>query len=191
MRYNDTSYHLHRMLAVIGAGGLMGVVVSASHALAAFEQLDAFDNKTSRLRRQRLIAELRRQDLIVETHESEGLRLQLSVKGIHRLQRMEIEQLDVATPNAWDGHWHMVVFDIPASHKNERYVFTSLLKRLGFVMIRQSTWYHPYPCSEVVDQVVRYCNLSRFVTMAEVVRLDSSTQRTLLRHYAHLILPSP
>ncbi len=164
----------------------MGIAVVAPNALRALDSIGVFTPDTPQRRRSRLLAELRRQDLIIETRDENQLRIQLTVKGIHRLQKMEIEEMNIKTPKHWDNRWRMVVFDIPQTHKNQRYVFVSQLRRLGFDMVRQSTWYHPYPCFDIVDQLVRYCALSQFVTTAEIVRLDESTTRKLLIAFPNL-----
>jgi len=178
-----TTDGMNTALRVIGEGGLMGVTAPALDSLQALTALDAFPADVTQQQRTRILAELRRQGLIIETREGKQLRLQLSVKGIHRLQRAEIGKLTIRPQKQWDCLWRMVVFDIPQTHKNQRYTFISQLRRLGFVMVRQSTWYHAYPCTEVIDELVRYCGLSQFVTTAEIIRLDDSTTRTLLRHF--------
>lgn len=178
----QTKKQINYILAKIGANGLTGIAVSASTAAGALETLTGVPPEIS----QRFVNELRRQHLVLFTPKDMSIRLQLTVKGIHRLQLSEITTLTIPTPATWDRHWRMVVFDIPSSHKNQRYVFVSQLRRLGFVMVRQSTWYHPYPCFEVVDELVRYASLSQYVTTAEVVRLDASTQRKLLYAFPEL-----
>ncbi len=181
-----TTQLIHGLLKAVGAGGLMGIVLVAPNTLQAFDSLGVFEATTPRQRRNRLIAELRRQGLILETREDDQLRIQLTVKGIHRLQKMEIDELTITKPKTWDQRWRMVVFDIPKDYKNQRYIFVSQLRRLGFTMVRQSTWYHPYPCFEIIDEIVRYAGLSQFVTVAEIVRLDESSSRKLLRAFPEL-----
>lgn len=181
-----TKHVINMTLKAIGVGGLMGVAVVAPNALAALDTLGVFHAATPKQKRSRYLAELKRQGLIIASHDADEVRLQLTVKGIHRLQRLEIEELIIARQKHWDKHWRMVVFDIPAAHKDQRYIFLSQLRRLGFVMVRQSTWYHAYPCFDIVDQLVRFCGLSQFVTTAEISRLDESTTRKLLRYFPEI-----
>lgn len=176
---------IHSALAVIGEGGFDGVSVRAESLGEALETLGVYTNLPPTIRH-RLAQELRRQELITETKESDMITLQLSVRGIHRLQRLEISALKIATPQAWDHLWRMVMFDIPARRQESRYILTSELRRLGFVMVQKSMWLHPYPCYEVVQQVVDYANLQQFVSIAEISHLDSHSTSQMIRRYPEL-----
>ena len=177
-----TTKQIDFILRRIGADGLGGVRVNATSYAGALEQLTGVPPTLST----RFVAELRRQALVEWSKTADEIRIQLSVKGIHRLQRAAITDLVVPVPDSWDGHWRMVHFDLPARHKHERYVFTSQLRRLGFVMLHDSTWYHPYPCFAVVETLVQYCGISRYVTMAEITQLDVMTTRRLHRAFPGL-----
>lgn len=175
----QTKKQINYILSRIGTGGLMGVTVPTSTASSALEELTGVPHELS----QRFVNELRRQELVVFTPEAKAMRLQLSVKGIHRLQSAEITNLSIPIPAKWDKKWRMVIFDIPARHKHQRYVFTSQLRRLGFVMIRDSTWFFPYPCIDALEKIIAHCGISSHVTIAEVSSLDVSTQKKLHRHF--------
>lgn len=182
----DTRQLVITSLKIIGAGGLMGVAAVAPNTVMAFEKLGVFDTQNPNHKRHRLLAELRRQGLIFESTDGDQMRLQLSVKGIHRLQRIEIEELTINNPRTWDKKWRMVMFDIPTRRQESRYLLTSQLRRLGFVMIQRSFWVHPHPCFEVVEKVVVYANVQQFVSVAEISRIDETTTKRLLRHYPGL-----
>lgn len=172
-----TKKQINYILGKVGADGLMGQVVPAKSRARALEIIAGVPEAMS----QRFASELSRQDLVIFSQEADGMRLQLSVKGIHRLQQSQITNLTIATPKQWDGLWRMVVFDIPASHKHARYFFTAQLRRLGFVMVRDSTWFHPYPCQPIIEELTRHCAITRHVTFAEVSRLDTATSNRLKR----------
>jgi DNA-binding transcriptional regulator PaaX len=57
------------------------------------------------------------------------------------------------------------------------------LHRLGFTMLGDSLWFHPYPCVDVLSSLIAYCGLSDYVLVAEVARLDENSSRRL--HRAH------
>ena len=188
MARSETTAIVNELLQTIGIGGLMGVTVVAATITAAFDALGAFDATIPVEKRRRCINELKRQDLIIASRENDRYRLQLSVKGIHRLQRYTITSLTIDTPAVWNGQWHMVVFDIPSRHNTSRYILTSQLRRLGFVMVQDSVWVHPYPCSDIIQQITAYANLQPFVTIAEITQFDARTTQRLRRHYPELYL---
>ncbi len=157
-------------LGVIGRNGMNGVVCEATSLPEALKiaGLDKLSEKTLA----RVAAEMRRQHLVEINKEKTHLRLQLSVKGIHRLQRVQIDNVSLSEPATWDGMWRMVTYDVPRSQSAKRRIFTTQLRRLGFVMVRESVWFHKYPCFEQVLELAQYCNLQRSITLAEVSRLD-------------------
>lgn len=164
-------------LEVIGKNGMNGVVCEASSLPEALQAagLDKLTPKTLG----RVAAELRRQRLVELTRDAKHLRVQLSVKGIHRLQRVQIEKITAPEPDTWDGLWRMVTYDVPRSQSAQRRLFASQLRRLGFVMVRESVWFHRSPCFEAVLELARYCNLQRHITLAEISRLDQVTLERL------------
>lgn len=175
-----TKQAVNLALGVIGRNGMSGVVCEATSLPAALHAA-GLDNLTPATR-DRVAAELRRQGLVeISKQDKKHLLLQLSVKGIHRLQRAQVGDIDIPEPALWDKKWRMVTYDIPATHSIKRRLFTTELRRLGFVMVRESVWFHPHPCFDQLDELVRYCGIVPYVTFAEISRLDTTTVERLKR----------
>lgn len=186
MNRHETTQALNAILEIIGSRGLSGVSAPGSSLLEALENLDAFTADISASDRRALTANLRRQHIIeITKHEGRYL-LQPSVKGIHRLQRAQIAALTVQPQHPWDGTWRMISYDIPARYSKERRLFTAELHRLGFTPLKDSTWFHPYPCFGVVSELISYCRLTSYVMVAEIVRLDEGSLRKLYHAYPSL-----
>ena len=168
-------------LKSIGSSGLAGVTVPAHSATAAFDRVGL--SHTTTQQRYRILNEVRRQELMTIIQHKDSVHFQLSVKGIHRLQRLQIGELAVAPQKTWDRMWRVVMFDVPAQHSRQRALFTRELKRMGFEMIQQSVWTHPHPCFDVISELATYCNLQRYITLCEVARIDDSAMRRLLGRY--------
>lgn len=172
------------VLGIIGDNGMSGVEVLAHSKSAAIDRICPADFSAEM--RSRVAAEINRQDLVETTQSHNKFRLQLSVKGIHRLQRAEIERVKIQRPEKWDGLWRMVTYDVPRAQNAQRRLFTRQLERLGFAMIRESVWFHPYPCFGQVETIVTYCGLQRYVTLAEISRIDNVSLAKLKRAYPNL-----
>ena len=186
MTRTETKLALNAILETIGSRGLSGVSTPASSLLSALEQLGAFPDDLTINERRALIANIRRQGLIEITKRDGNLVIQPSVKAIHRIQRAQISTLFVRPQTKWDGTWRMVSYDIPARYSKQRRLFTQELHRLGFTLIKDSTWFHPYPCFDAVSELIAFCGLSNFVMVAEIARLDESSLRRLLKAYPAL-----
>lgn len=179
----ESKLALNSALEAIGARGLSGVVVPATSLIEALDLLKVFPDDFSAADRRALVANLRRQGLVEISKRGKDLVLQPSVKGVHRLQRAQINALFIRPQSRWDSTWRMVSYDIPTRYSKQRRLFTAELHRLGFTLIKDSTWFHPYPCFDVISELVAYCNLTDYVMVAEVARLDENSLRKLLKSY--------
>jgi hypothetical protein len=186
MTRHETTRALNAVLEVIGARGLSGVAVPATSLTQALDRLEAFPASFSPADKRALAANLRRQGLVEISKRDNEIVLQPSVKGIHRLQRAQIDSLFIRPQQRWDGTWRMVSYDIPARYTKQRRLFTAELHRLGFTLLKDSTWFHPYPCFDVISELVGFCGLASFVMVAEVARLDEGSLRRLLKAYPTL-----
>lgn len=171
-------------LKSIGTNGLAGIDVPAENAISALDKLGF--TTLDREKRYRLLNDVRRQKLMTISSLSGKTHFQLTVKGIHRLQRHQISELRVSPQRSWDHLWRVVMFDVPAQYSRQRALFTRELKRMGFDMIQQSVWTHPHPCFDVISELAVYCNLQRYITLCEITRLDDSATRRLLRRYPEI-----
>lgn len=181
-----TRGYIDKLLQLIGSEGFSGITVPTKTLVSALGYIDTTQKWHCPREHSQIATELRRQSLVTTQKDADSIQLQLTVKGIHRVQRAQIEAISVQSQEPWDKRWRMVLFDIPARKAESRYILTSQLKRLGFIMVQRSMWVHPYPCFNEVAQLVQYANLQPFVTMAEISRIDDSSQRRLFVHYPSL-----
>ena len=172
------------ILQAIGAEGLSGVKIHAHSLTAALDGVSPTDLPADL--KTKAIAEIKRQSLVEVSHNGSVYHLQPSVKGIHRLQRAQVERVKIATPNNWDGIWRMVTYDVPRAQSAQRRLFARQLERLGFMMLRESVWLHPYPCFSQIEELIGYCGLQRHVTLAEIRRIDNVSLAKLTRAYPAL-----
>ena len=182
----ETTQSLNSILELVGSRGLSGVSARGATLMEAFDQLDSFPSDMTPADKRALVANIRRQGL-VEIFQAKGeFTIQPSVKGIHRLQRSKVSSLSVTPQKQWDGTWRMVSYDIPARFSKQRRLFTSELHRLGFTLVKDSTWFHPYPCFDAISELVAYCGLTDYVMVAEIARIDENSLRKLYKVYPAL-----
>jgi DNA-binding transcriptional regulator PaaX len=186
MAKRKSSTDLNHVLSAVSAEGLSGMTASATSLLGALETLDAFPAGLSGDEKRAIVANLRRLGLVEITKSGKTIRIQPAVKGIHRLQRAKLDELFIQPQQNWDGIWRMVSYDIPARHSKQRRLMTAQLHRLGFTLVKDSMWFHPYPCFDVISELIAYCGLTQFVMIAEIARLDESTLSRLFRRYTDL-----
>ncbi len=173
-------------LGVIGTAGLAGITIIAPNAL---QGLTVLLRKTPvrGSNQQRILTELKRQGLVHIIQDDEEFTYTLTPAGVHRLQRVMIDNISIPTPAKWDKKWRLVTFDVPVRYSKERAYFTSRLQGSGFAMLQKSMWVHPFPCFDQVEQIAGYYNVLRYCTLMEVSLLDELSTRRLAKHFAHLL----
>lgn len=176
----STKQLVNEALKAIGENGLSGVVCEATSLSGALSRLLSHATPAQC---DRVAAELHRQKLVEVQRSKKRYRIQPSVKAVHRLQRAALDDITVPRPANWDGMWRMVTYDVPMHKSADRRLFASQLRRLGFSLVRESVWFHPYPCFTAVTELATHCGLQRYVTFAEISRLDTMTLARLeLQH---------
>ena len=182
----ETTHFLNDILTLVGSHGLSGVSSSGNSLLEALDGLGAFPHDMAPADKRALIANIRRQGLVEISHTKGNYTIQPSVKGIHRLQRAKLSELAVLPQKQWDGTWRMVSYDIPARYSKQRRLFTTELHRLGFTLVKDSTWFHPFPCFDAISELVAYCGIADYVMVAEIARIDENSLRKLYKVYPGL-----
>lgn len=174
-----TKDYIYKALSYVGDRGYDGVSNGSSRSYNALEGAGIPKTQLphiySLLMRQKLTS--------LSTNPDGSTTLQLTPNGAHRLLRERMNRLTVHTPDKWDSHWRLISFKLPTSKDSERLLLYRRLKELNIHMVKRGLWVYPYDCFEVVQQIATYCNLSRYMIYAEVLRFDGKTESELRRHY--------
>jgi CRISPR-associated endonuclease Cas2 len=83
----------------------------------------------------------------------------------------------------WDKKWRIVMFDIPRERHNNRNLFRSRLKSLGFVNVQKSIFVFPYPCEQDIAEL---CKRYKILDYVDVITADSigSKQEEVEKHFS-------
>ncbi len=99
----------------------------------------------------------------------------LTPKG--RLGILKYARLEKLRPKKWDGHWRIVIFDMPESLKKWReYIRTELKSNLGFWPLQESVYITPYPVTGELDQLLREWNLRKYFRYLTVMEIDNERE---------------
>lgn len=173
-------------LKCLGFNGLSGAHIAATTSFEAFATLmhdQAYDVPTCK----RVFKELKRQGMIEIQREQGGYRIGLSVKAGHKLLVVAANEVKIPKMMKWDSKWRLVCFDIPRSKSSERMYLYRRLRELGFTLIQHSMWLHPFDCLDQIKQITEYIQLTKYVSVLEVTKLDERTTRLMLRKYESLL----
>ncbi|MDZ4244273.1 MAG: hypothetical protein U1C57_04175 [Candidatus Doudnabacteria bacterium] len=72
----------------------------------------------------------------------------------------------------WDGHWRVIVFDIPETISKWRHYLRNELRALGFYALQESVYIAPYPVTGELDQLLKEWNLRKYFRYLTVSEID-------------------
>jgi hypothetical protein len=94
---------------------------------------------------------LRRHGLIETFVKNKERFIEITGKGLKRIEKIENNQLQIERSKKWDGKWRIVIFDIPNKLKNARDIFRAKLLNLEFEKIQESVYVYPFECKKNID----------------------------------------
>lgn len=98
--------------------------------------------------------------------------LGLLEKGRVKVLEYKLDDINIIRPATWDGHWRLVIFDIPKSKKKIREAFRKHLNRLGFYQYQKSVFIFPYHCKNEADFLIEFYQIRKYVRQLEVAWID-------------------
>jgi len=84
---------------------------------------------------------------------------------------------------AWDGRWRIILLDLPEARKAEREALRYLLKKAGFIMLKNSAWVSPFPFEFLFQNLKKDFGLSTELMIIVTDSLDGETERELKKFY--------
>lgn len=83
---------------------------------------------------------------MVEEFETERSSFyKITPEGRNKLRNIRLSSPTSLVSTNWDGFWRIVILDLPESRKSERNSIRYILKKAGFVCMKNSVWISPYP----------------------------------------------
>jgi phenylacetic acid degradation operon negative regulatory protein len=83
-------------------------------------------------------------------------------------------------PN-WDGKWRIVLLDLPEERKSERDGLRYLLKKAGFILLKNSVWISPYPFEHLFMNIKKDLGLTTEIMIFVTSELDKETEEEFLK----------
>lgn len=79
----------------------------------------------------------------------------LTKSGRVKANSYKLEAKSSLVNPTWDNKWRIILLDLPESRKSEREALRYLLKKAGFVMLKNSAWISPYPFEHLFTNIKR------------------------------------
>src|SRR3989338_8911128 len=86
--------------------------------------------------------------------------IRITKKGKTKLDTLKLEGEEALVPQTWDGMWRIILLDLPEERKSERESLRYLLKKAGFVCLKNSAWISPFPYEQLFANIKKDLGLS-------------------------------
>ncbi len=115
---------------------------------------------------------------LIESHSS-GQKdyARLTKEGKKKALSHKLESDTSVLNPSWDGKWRIILLDLPESRKNERESLRYLLKKAGFVMLKNSAWVSPYPFEHLFMNIKKDLGLTTEIMILITDSLDKETEK--------------
>lgn len=130
----------------------------------------------------RIIKRLEKQQMLTIRELGGKTSIEITQKGKRRILEYDFEDMKISSKRR-DGKWRLIVFDIPEGKKRSRDAFRKKLMQMGCVRLQDSVFVSAFPCKKEVDFLAHYLEISDFVTLAVIGRIERGEELIFKKHY--------
>lgn len=105
--------------------------------------------------------------------------LRLTPEGRQKLRNIKLSAPTSLINTTWDGFWRMVIIDFPETRKSERDSVRYLLKKAGFLCMKNSVWISPFPLEHLFMNIKKDLGLHEEIMIVVTQHVDPVTEKSL------------
>jgi DNA-binding transcriptional regulator PaaX len=121
-------------------------------------------------------------DGLVEAFNSEHKQyFRLTPDGKQKLNNITLDSDSSLVSTHWDGFWRIVLLDLPEDRKSEREALRYLLKKAGFVCVKNSVWISMYPFEHLFTNIKKDLGLTTELIIMVTDKIDEDTESAFLK----------
>ncbi len=107
----------------------------------------------------------------------------LTKEGKRKLHSMQLDNPCLPANVSWDGYWRVILLDLPEERKSERESLRYLLKKAGFVCLKNSAWISPHPLEHLFINIKKDLGLSHEMMIMVTPFVDDETKDFLFKSF--------
>ncbi|MDH5441994.1 MAG: hypothetical protein OEX08_00090 [Candidatus Nomurabacteria bacterium] len=115
--------------------------------------------------------------------ELEDEMMRLTPTGRHSLRSARLSSDESLIPLSWDGHWRMVIIDVPEDNKQLRNAIRYILKKAKFAKLKNSVWISPYPFEHMLENMKKDLELTDEFNIIVTNHADFDTEKQFRKVY--------
>lgn len=124
---------------------------------------------------------LRDTGLIEQSFSGQNEYARLTKDGKKKVHSLKLDNDTTLVDPTWDGKWRIVLLDLPETRKDEREALRYLLKKAGFVCLKNSVWISPFPYEHLFTNIKKDFGLKEEMIIFKVEELDKDSQELFFK----------
>ncbi len=121
---------------------------------------------------------------LVELHDSAHQSYaRLTKEGKKKVHSLTLENETTLTSTNWDGYWRIILLDLPENRKGERESLRYLLKKAGFVCLKNSAWISPYPYEHLFTNIKKDLELTTEMIIIVTNNIDDASRKAFMESF--------
>jgi DNA-binding transcriptional regulator PaaX len=107
----------------------------------------------------------------------------LTKEGRKKMHTLQLDSDTTLVNTSWDGFWRIILLDIPENRKSERDSLRYLLKKAGFVCLKNSAWISPFPFEHLFTNIKKDLGLTTEMMIIVTEFVDEETKKFLFETF--------
>jgi DNA-binding transcriptional regulator PaaX len=155
----------------------------ASNKAVPFEVLqDSTKDSKKKYALSRSIKNLKNDGLVECFSSSNQDYIRLTKEGRCKLNQIYLDSENSLVSTEWDGYWRIIILDIPEERKSEREALRYLLKKAGFICVKNSVWISMYPFEHLFTNIKDDLNLTNELMILVTDKIDEKTKQEFIKY---------
>src|SRR3989338_1500605 len=121
--------------------------------------------------------------LIEQITSSQNEYARLTREGKKKMHSLKLDSETTLVNTSWDGFWRIILLDLPENRKSERESLRYLLKKAGFVCLKNSAWISPFPFEHLFANIKKDLNLTTEMMIIITQFIDEETKKILFEAF--------
>ena len=126
---------------------------------------------------------LQESGLIEQVSSSQNDYARLTKEGKKKMHSLKLDNENTLVNTSWDGFWRIILLDLPENRKAERESLRYLLKKAGFVCLKNSAWISPLPYEHLFQNIKKDLGLKTEIMIIVTAFVDEETKKFLFETF--------
>ena len=126
---------------------------------------------------------LKKAGLIEKVQSPQNEYARLTKEGRKKMHSLMLDSDTTLMNTFWDGFWRIILLDLPESRKSKRESLRYLLKKAGFVCLKNSAWISPFPFEHLFTNIKKDLGLTTEIMIIVTKFIDEETKKFLFETF--------